>query len=111
MNRETYVRAVLECNFAGFKDEIIETAVRKILEYDNGSRSDGTRMERSDTYSTGHNENETVTSEEEYLTECDKWEFHNKCLTQKLYWKDKNGREHIKTLFECPYEYLCEVTE
>ena len=39
MDKETYVRAVLECNFAGFKDEIIETAVRKILEYDNGLRS------------------------------------------------------------------------
>ena len=41
MDKETYVRAVLECNFAGFKDEIIETALRKILEYDNGLRSDG----------------------------------------------------------------------
>lgn len=34
MDKETYVRAVLECNFAGFKDEIIETALRKIMEYD-----------------------------------------------------------------------------
>ncbi len=32
MNRETYIRAVLECNFAGFKEEIIETAVQKIME-------------------------------------------------------------------------------
>ena len=39
MDKETYIRAVLECNFEGFKDEIIETAVRKILEYDNGLRS------------------------------------------------------------------------
>lgn len=39
MDKETYIRAILECNFAGFKDEIIETAVRKILKYDNGLRS------------------------------------------------------------------------
>lgn len=47
--------------------------------------------------------------EEAYLTECDKCEFHNKCLTQKSYWKDENGKAHIMTVFECPYEYLCEV--
>lgn len=63
------------------------------------------RKDYSPTYSTGHNEDDTVTSEEEYLTECDKCEFRKKCLTQKLFWKDKNGKEHIKTLFECPYEY------
>lgn len=34
MNQETYIRAILECNFAGFKEEIIETAVKKIMEYD-----------------------------------------------------------------------------
>ena len=34
MDKETYVRAILECNFAGFKDEIIEIAVRRILEYE-----------------------------------------------------------------------------
>lgn len=33
MNQETYIRAILECNFAGFKEEIIETAVKKIMEY------------------------------------------------------------------------------
>ena len=33
MNKETYIRAILECNFAGFKEEIIETAVKKIMEY------------------------------------------------------------------------------
>lgn len=39
MDKETYVRAVLECNFAGFKDEIIETAVRKILEYEEANNA------------------------------------------------------------------------
>ena len=34
MNQETYIRAILESNFAGFKEEIIETAVKKIMEYD-----------------------------------------------------------------------------
>jgi len=33
MNTETYIRAVLECNFAGFKDEVIETAVKRIMEH------------------------------------------------------------------------------
>ena len=33
MLQETYIRAILECNFAGFKDEIIETAVQRIMEY------------------------------------------------------------------------------
>ena len=34
MSKETYIRAILESNFAGFKEEIIETAVKKIMEYD-----------------------------------------------------------------------------
>lgn len=33
MTKEAYILAVLECNFAGFKDEIIEAAVKKILEH------------------------------------------------------------------------------
>ena len=33
MLQETYIRAILETNFAGFKDEIIETAVKRIMEY------------------------------------------------------------------------------
>ena len=33
MDKATYIRAILECNFAGFKDEIIDTAVRRIMEY------------------------------------------------------------------------------
>lgn len=38
MNKETYIRAILESNFAGFKEEIIETAVKKIMEYDDPIR-------------------------------------------------------------------------
>ena len=33
MNQETYIRAILEYNFSGFKEEIIETAVKDIMEY------------------------------------------------------------------------------
>ena len=33
MDKETYIRSVLETNFCGFKDEIIDTAVKKIAEY------------------------------------------------------------------------------
>ena len=33
MTFETYVREILRCNFAGFKDEIIETAVKRITEF------------------------------------------------------------------------------
>ena len=31
MNKETYIRAVLECIFAGFKDELIEIATISIM--------------------------------------------------------------------------------
>lgn len=34
MDKETYIRAILECNFAGFKDEIIDIAVKRIMEYE-----------------------------------------------------------------------------
>ncbi len=32
MTREENIRAILECNFAGFKDDIIDIAVKKICE-------------------------------------------------------------------------------
>lgn len=32
MSYEENVRAILECNFAGFKDEIIDRAVKMIME-------------------------------------------------------------------------------
>lgn len=32
MTIEENIRAILECNFAGFKEEIIDTAVKKIAE-------------------------------------------------------------------------------
>lgn len=33
MDKETYIRAVLETSFAGFKDEIIDNAVKIIMGY------------------------------------------------------------------------------
>ena len=33
MDKETYICAVLECNFTGFKDEIIERVTKKIMDY------------------------------------------------------------------------------
>ena len=32
MDRETLIRAILECNFAGFKSDIIDVAVKRIME-------------------------------------------------------------------------------
>lgn len=34
MTKEENIRAILECNFAGFKDENIDTAVSRIMELD-----------------------------------------------------------------------------
>lgn len=40
MSREENIRAILECNFYGFKEEIIETAVKMILETDSANDID-----------------------------------------------------------------------
>lgn len=32
MDRETLIRAILECNFAGFNSDIIDVAVKRIME-------------------------------------------------------------------------------
>lgn len=33
MNKENYIHSILECCFAGFRKEIIDTATKRILEY------------------------------------------------------------------------------
>ena len=33
MDKEAYIRAVLECVFSGFKDELIDVAVKQIMDY------------------------------------------------------------------------------
>ena len=33
MNKETYIRAVLESVFAGFREDLIDTAVKKLMDY------------------------------------------------------------------------------
>lgn len=40
MSREANVRAILECNFTGFKDEIIDTAVELICDIDTSSKGE-----------------------------------------------------------------------
>lgn len=46
MTREENIRAILECNFAGFKDDIIDIAVKRISEIEQRptfiAKSDGT---------------------------------------------------------------------
>ncbi len=38
MTREENIRAILECNFAGFKDDIIDIAVKRICELEQEPR-------------------------------------------------------------------------
>ena len=33
MNKETYIRAVLESVFAGFREDLIDTAVKNLMDY------------------------------------------------------------------------------
>lgn len=38
MDYETYVKATLECNFSGYKEELIDSACKRICEY-NGNKT------------------------------------------------------------------------